>query len=82
MNADFPEEEMVLVQGIIDAYFEEDGHIVLLDYKTDAVKTDRELTDRYRTQLDYYEEALARLTGKPVSERLLYSFALEKVIGC
>ncbi len=82
LNPDFPEEEMVLVQGIIDAYFVEDGHIVLLDYKTDAVKTDKELVTRYRTQLDYYEEALARLTGKPVSERLLYSFALEKVISC
>ncbi len=82
LNEEFPEEETVLIQGIIDAYFEEDGHIVLLDYKTDAVRTETELIDRYKTQLDYYEEALARLTGKPVSERLLYSFALEKTISC
>ncbi len=76
----FPEEEMVLIQGIIDVFFEEDGHIVLLDYKTDSVKSEKELTDRYKTQLDYYEEALARITDKPVSERLLYSFALQKTV--
>ena len=35
--------EMVLIQGIIDAYFEEDGEIIVLDYKTDRVQTEAEL---------------------------------------
>ncbi len=80
LNDRFPEEEMVLIQGIIDAFFTEEGNIILLDYKTDTIKNEKQLTDRYKTQLDYYEEALARITGMPVSERLLYSFCLETVI--
>ena len=71
---------LVLVQGIIDAFFEEDGALVLVDYKTDAVKTEQELARRYQAQLELYGEALTRATGKPVREKLLYSFKLRKVI--
>ena len=78
LNPDFPKEEMVLIQGIIDLYFEEDGEIVLLDYKTDAVKSGEELMKRYKTQMDYYAEAIERILDKKVKEKLLYSFAL----GC
>ena len=51
-----------------------------MDYKTDKVKTAKELIERYKTQLDYYEEALTRIAGKRVKERLIYSFALEETI--
>lgn len=77
---DFPAEEQVLIQGIIDAFFEEGDDIVLMDYKTDRVKEAHDLTDRYKAQLDYYEEAITRITGKKVKERLIYSFALEDTI--
>lgn len=76
----FPKGETVLIQGIVDAYFEEEGELVLLDYKTDVVREPGELVKRYRTQLDYYEEALKSLTGKPVREKLLYSFYLGTAI--
>lgn len=76
LSEDFPPEEKVLIQGIIDAFFVEDGEIVLLDYKTDKVQNGKELWDRYETQLDYYEEALTRLMQMPVKERILYSFGL------
>ena len=76
----FPPEEKVLIQGIIDAYFEEDGELVLVDYKTDVIKTPQELIDRYATQVEYYREALKKLTGKRVKECILYSFALNKAI--
>ena len=69
-----------MVQGIIDLYFEEEDGIVLLDYKTDRVKTEEELAGRYEIQLDYYQEALERSLNKKVKERLLYSFALQKTI--
>ncbi len=82
LNEKFPADETVLIQGIIDVFFEEEGKIVLLDYKTDRIKTGDELRQRYLTQLEYYEEALARITGHPVSERLLYSFTLEDTIVC
>lgn len=76
----FPEDEMVLVQGIIDAYFEEDGKLVVVDYKTDRISNGKELADRYHMQLAYYAEALFRLTGKEVKNKILYSFALQEEI--
>ncbi len=74
--------EMILVQGIIDAFFEEPDGIVLLDYKTDRVETREELACRYALQLDFYREAIERATGKRVKEELIYSFCLEEVISC
>ncbi|MGN0345375.1 MAG: helicase-exonuclease AddAB subunit AddA [Lachnospiraceae bacterium] len=73
-------EEPVLVQGIIDLYFEEADGLVLLDYKTDSVKEVKQLLDRYQTQMDLYARALAAATGKPVKEKLIYSFKLEEII--
>ncbi|MDE7008974.1 MAG: PD-(D/E)XK nuclease family protein, partial [Lachnospiraceae bacterium] len=78
LDPEYPEQEQVLIQGIIDVYFEEDGNIIVADYKTDVVKTQEELIDRYQVQLDYYGEALERLTGKKVTEKVIYSFALGK----
>lgn len=74
----FPDGETVLIQGIIDVFFVEEDGLVLLDYKTDSVRSMKELWNRYETQLDYYEEALVRLMGQPVKERILYSFHLEE----
>ena len=76
----FPDSEQVLIQGIIDVFFEEDGGIVVADYKTDVVKKSEELILRYQTQLDYYAEALSRLTGKSVIQKIIYSFALGEEI--
>lgn len=73
-------DELVLVQGIIDLYFEEDGELVLLDYKTDAVKEAGQLIDRYRTQMDLYARALAAATGKEVRQKLIYSFRLGELV--
>lgn len=80
LSDNFPEEETVLVQGIIDVYFIEENEIVLMDYKTDSVKESQELIGRYRTQLLYYTEALEKITGLKVKEKLIYSFALQQVI--
>lgn len=81
LNPEFPAEEKVLIQGIIDAFFVEDGEIVLVDYKTDRVTSGKELWDRYETQLDHYEEALTKLMQLPVKERILYSFSLERCVN-
>ena len=80
LNESFPKTEMVLIQGIIDVFFEEEDHIVVADYKTDRVEKDDELIRRYQVQLDYYAEALYKLTGKPVKEKIIYSFALGREI--
>ncbi|MCM1026999.1 MAG: helicase-exonuclease AddAB subunit AddA [Roseburia sp.] len=76
LGEQFPAEENVLIQGIIDVFFEEEDGLVLLDYKTDAVSSMQELWNRYETQLDYYSEALTKLMGRPVKEKILYSFRL------
>ncbi len=75
-------QELVLIQGIIDAYMEEEGELVLVDYKTDFVKRGEEkiLIDRYQTQLEYYKRALEQMTGKKVKEKAIYSLALQKEI--
>ena len=78
LNRELPGGETVLIQGIIDAFFAEEDGLVLLDYKTDVVNAVDELWNRYETQMDYYEEALVRLMGMPVKERILYSFHLEQ----
>lgn len=81
VSPEFPDEEDILVQGVIDVYFEEDDGLVLMDYKTDRVTEADELIKRYKTQLIYYAQALERLTHKKVKEKLIYSFALHKVIS-
>ncbi len=73
-------EEIVLVQGIIDVWFEEGGELVVLDYKTDNVFKEEGLREKYHAQLDYYARALERLTGKHVKEKMIYSFAMQKEI--
>ena len=80
LDPGFPEDEMVLVQGIVDAWFIEDGEIVLLDYKTDKVRDGKALVDRYAVQLELYKRALEAATRKKVKEVYIYSFTLESVI--
>lgn len=66
-------DELLLVQGIIDAMFEEDDKIVILDYKTDAVNDMYELDMRYRKQLELYSQAVSASLGKEVKELVIYS---------
>lgn len=81
LRDEFPEDEILLVQGIIDVYWEEEDYLVILDYKTDRIKSGQELIDRYETQMFYYKKALEDATGKKVKECILYSFCLgEEVV--
>lgn len=75
-------DELVVIQGIIDAYFEEDGRLVLVDYKTDHTRSQKILLDHYKRQLDYYERALTQMTGKTVGEKWIYSLTLQQAIPC
>ena len=77
---EYDSDQAVLIQGIIDAYFEEEDGLVLLDYKTDYVTTQEELVKRYEKQLEVYADALEQMTGKKVKERLMYSFVLGEEI--
>jgi ATP-dependent helicase/nuclease subunit A len=79
----YPQElegELILVQGIIDVYFEEADGLVVLDYKTDKVSSAKELVERYHAQLDYYAKALEQMKGKKVKEKIIYSITLGEEI--
>ncbi|WP_167958678.1 UvrD-helicase domain-containing protein [Anaerosporobacter faecicola] len=83
IRPDLTSEEPILVQGIIDCFFEEMGEIVIVDYKTDHVPKETGediLRSRYKVQLDYYQRAIEQITGKKVKQRILYSFALGKEV--
>lgn len=83
VREDWPEGEMILVQGVIDAFFEEDGELVVVDYKTDRVSEEdgaEVLTRRYAKQMELYKRALEQITGKQVKERVIYSLGLGREI--
>ena len=71
-------DDKILVQGIADCVFEENGELVLVDYKTDYVKNEEELVDLYKKQIAFYKSAISKSLEKPVKEAMLYSFCLGK----
>ena len=73
--------ETILIQGVIDAYIENENGIILVDYKTDNVGNEDVLINRYRSQLMLYKKSLEMSTGKTVQAVYIYSFALGKEIG-
>ncbi|MBQ6813997.1 MAG: helicase-exonuclease AddAB subunit AddA [Lachnospiraceae bacterium] len=76
----YKSEELVVVQGIVDAWFVEDGKVVLVDYKTDSVDKLTDLKARYESQLLYYGQALSNITGMDVAERIIYSVKFEDTL--
>lgn len=76
----FPHDEVITLQGVIDAFFVENGRIILVDYKTDRVRMPRELIMRYQTQLEIYARALQQAYSMPVAEKIIYSSHLGKEI--
>lgn len=75
-------DELVLIQGIIDAYYEIEEELVLVDYKTDYIPCggEEEFVQKYSPQIEYYALALSKSLGKKVRSKYLYSFHLRKVI--
>ncbi len=77
----------ILVQGVIDCCFEEDGKMILADYKSSFIRPDRphdaelaRIRDEYRVQIELYSEAVEKGTGMDVSEAYLYLFASGETI--
>lgn len=78
------EGEQLLLQGVIDCYIEEPDGLVIVDYKTDRVKTPEEISARaafYSGQIAAYARALERIEGKPVKECVLYFLAAGKAVN-
>ena len=74
-------EEPVVVQGVIDAWFEEGGQLVLLDYKTDKSTEEAHYREKYTAQLSLYARALAMTEEKTVAEKLIYATARGEVLA-
>mgnify|MGYP002594797877 CR=1 FL=1 len=73
--------DMVVVQGVIDAYFLEGDQVVLMDYKTDRVDQISDLVSRYHVQLDMYAKTIHQLTGRMVTEKIIYAFHFDDSIN-
>lgn len=77
------EDEKIMVVGIIDLFFEnENGEIILLDYKTDYVTKENleEVKNRYKIQLDLYKSAIEEISGKKVAKKGLYLFGINEYV--
>lgn len=77
------EDEKIMVVGIIDLFFEnENGEIILLDYKTDYVTKENleEIKARYKVQLDLYKSAIEDISGKKVAKKGLYLFGINEFV--
>ena len=61
-----------ILQGVIDCMFEEDGQIVIIDYKTNSSSDN--IKGKYKKQLELYKIAVEKATGKTVKECWLYMF--------
>ena len=73
--------EPILVQGVIDIfYISKDDKLALVDYKTDYVKEEKELIERYKSQLDLYKRALEKALNRKVDKEFIYSTYLNKCI--
>lgn len=81
INSKSKSDETMIIQGIIDVCFEEDGAFVIADYKTDKVETMKELSDRYHVQLECYKLAIERISKVDVKEMIIYSVTLGEESG-
>ena len=76
----FPEEK-VMIQGIADCAFLENGRLVVVDYKTDRLESDDAFREKYASQVRVYRHALSLCTDYEVSQTLLYSFYLGRTVA-
>jgi ATP-dependent helicase/nuclease subunit A len=81
-NLDQTDDEL-LVQGVIDLYFQEGDELVLVDYKTDYINNQNRdaLIQQYSIQINMYKEALEEILRKKVKESYFYFFHTEEMIA-
>lgn len=84
LNGNVVSDEKIVVQGMIDAYFEDSfGNVIIVDYKTDkVVNTPEEIRDRYLAQMKYYKIAIEKISGKKVAGAYLFLLDSGDVMAC
>ncbi len=76
ISGDTAKDEVIIIEGVADLAFIEDGKLVIVDYKTDRANSLAELAVRYAPQLTTYRKCLSQAFGMEVKETLIYSFRL------
>ena len=70
-----------IIQGVIDLYYiNKNNNVILVDFKTDRIKDEKEYIKKYKIQLDIYKEAIEKITNLKVEKVYIYSFELNKEI--
>ena len=80
---DLPEivsDENIVVQGMLDLAFVENGELVIVDYKTDRGADEEEMLSRHYEQLKVYAKAMEKCTDYSVKAAYIYSLSLKKEI--
>jgi len=74
--------EQILFQGVVDCAILDDDGIIVLDFKTDHVteETLEKITQKYRSQVVSYADALSRIYKMPVKSAMLYFFTLDRFV--
>ena len=83
VNESYPEQDKILVQGVMDLYFvDKNDRLILVDYKTDYVQNGEEeqLIEKYKEQLGLYKEALEKALNRKVDRTMMYSTYLGEIV--
>ena len=74
--------ETVLLQGVVDCFFDTPDGLVVVDFKSDRVTDDTVAgrSEEYRPQLEAYAQALSTLLERPVARKVLWFFALGRAV--
>lgn len=73
--------EETYIQGIIDLIITtHDNKKIIVDFKTDKVDNEKQLVDKYKTQLEIYKRGIELSCNEPVQDMFIYSFSLDKLI--
>jgi len=73
-------DEVIIIEGVADCAFIENGELVIVDFKTDKASQGIELAEKYKEQLSVYRRCLAEVIGIPVKQTLIYSFRLSETV--
>ncbi len=81
----FPEGEAgeeVLLQGVVDAWFDSGAGVTVVDFKSDQHRARQRAGQGggYRPQLEAYSRALSAILGRPVTRRVLWFFATDTAV--
>ena len=86
LDESYPEDEEILIQGIVDTFFIEEDGLVIIDYKTDYInetmldESIEMMKTKYQKQLQIYAEALSGITKMPVKQKYIYLYSIDEWI--